>query len=101
MSKSSDLSVRQQRIVDALRSLFLAPRPMRSTRSMAGRCRSRPTSRASPRCRVLHRLATGLALAQELLVEEQANRSVFESPPDADELLTRTLRAALAMLDVR
>jgi hypothetical protein len=55
-----------------------------------------------------HPLATGLALAQELLVEELANRSVFESPRVVTDFLklhfagrTRASRCSTWTRDMR
>ena len=79
MTASSDLSVRQQRIVDALRPFFgtqadaLYEAHGRSLQKLTYFARQS----ASPS---FHRLVTGLTLAQELLVEELTSRSVFDSP---------------------
>ena len=86
MTASSDLSVRQQRIVDALRPFFGADADAlyeangRSLQKLAHFARQSQL----PAC---HRLVTGLALAQELLVEELTSRSVFESPKAVADFL--------------
>jgi len=78
-SASSDLTVRQQRIVDALRPFFGAEADAlyeangRSLQKLAYSARQSTLPS-------FHRLATGLALAQELLCEELTARSVFDSP---------------------
>ena len=86
MTASSDLSVRQQRIVDALRTFFGAEADAlyeandRSLQKLTyfARQSSLPT---------FHRLVTGLALAQELLIEELTSRSVFDSPGAVTDFL--------------
>ena len=86
MTASSDLSVREQRIVEALRPFFgsdadaLFEAHGRSLQLLAHFARQS----ALPAC---HRLATGLALAQELLVEELSTRSVFDSPKAVADFL--------------
>lgn len=86
MTTSSDLTVRQQRIVDALRPFLGADADTlyeahgRSLQKLTGFAR-RSTL---PGC---HRLVTGLALAQELLVEELTSRSVFDSPKAVADFL--------------
>jgi DNA repair protein RadC len=79
MTASSDLSVRQQRIVDALRPFFGAEAD--ALYEANGRSLQKLTYFArESSLPSFHRLATGLALAQELLVEELTSRSVFDSP---------------------
>jgi DNA repair protein RadC len=79
MTASSDFTVRQQRIVDALRPFFGADADTlyeahgRSLQKLIHFARQSML----PSC---HRLATGLALAQELLVEELTARSALNSP---------------------
>ena len=86
LAASSELSVRQQRIVDALRPFFGAEADAlyeangRSLQKLAYSARQS----ALPGFR---RLATGLALAQELLCEELATRSVFDSPTAVADFL--------------
>ena len=86
MTASSDLTARQQRIVDALRPFFgpnadsLYEAHGRSLQKLTGFARRS----ALPGC---HRLVTGLALAQELLVEELTSRSVFDSPKAVADFL--------------
>ena len=86
MTASSDLSVRQQRIVDALRPFFGADADAlyeangRSLQKLAHFAKQSQL----PAC---HRLVTGLALAQELLVEELTSRSVFDSPKAVTDFL--------------
>ena len=86
MTTSSDLTVRQQRIVDALRPFFGAEAD--ALYEAHGRSLQKLTyfARQSmlPSC---HRLVTGLALAQELLVEEMTSRSVFDSPTSVSDFL--------------
>ena len=83
---SSGLSVRQQRIVDALRPFFGAEADAlyeangRSLQKLAYSARQS----ALPS---FHRLATGLALAQELLCEELTTRSVFDTPTAVADFL--------------
>ncbi len=83
---SSDLSIRQQRIVDALRPFFGAEADAlyeangRSLQKLAYSARQS----ALPS---FHRLATGLALAQELLCEELTTRSVFDTPTAVADFL--------------
>lgn len=79
MTASFEFTARQQRIVNALRPLLgieteaLYEANGRSLQKLSYFARQS----SLPGC---HRLATGLALAQELLVEELTIRSVFESP---------------------
>jgi len=86
MTASSDLTVRQQRIVEALRPFFgteadaLYEAHGRSLQQLTYFARQSQL----PAC---HRLVTGLALAQELLVEELTSRSVFESPQAVADFL--------------
>lgn len=86
MTASSELTVRQQRIVDALRPFFgseadaLYEAHDRSLLKMS--YFARQSSLAS-----FHRLATGLALAQELIVEELGGGSVFASPKAVADFL--------------
>jgi len=86
MTASSELTVRQQRIVDALRPFFGAEAD--ALYEAHGRSLQKLTYVArqstSPG---FHRLVTGLALAQELLVEELASRSVFDSPQAVKDYL--------------
>ena len=86
MTASSDLTVRQQRIVDALRPFFGADTD--ALYEAHGRSLQKLTYFArqstSPS---FHRLVTGLALAQELLVEELTSRSVFDSPRTVSDFL--------------
>ena len=86
MTASSELTVRQQRIVDALRPFFGAEAD--ALYEAHGRSLQKLTyfARQSmlPSC---HRLVTGLALAQELLVEEITSRSVFDSPTSVSDFL--------------
>lgn len=86
MTASSDLTDRQQRIVEALRPFFGAEADAlyeANDRSLLkltyfARQSSLPSFR---------RLVTGLALAQELLVEELTSRSVFDSPRAVTDFL--------------
>jgi DNA repair protein RadC len=83
---SSDLSIRQQRIVDALRPFFGAE----ADALYEANGRSLQKLAYSARQSVLpsfHRLATGLALAQELLCEELTTRSVFDTPTAVADFL--------------
>ena len=86
VSGSSELSVREQRIVDALRLFFGADAQAlyeandRSLHKLTYQARQS----TQPAC---HRLVSGLALAQELLVEELASRSVFDSPGAVSDFL--------------
>lgn len=86
VSGSSELSVREQRIVDALRLFFGAEAQAlyeandRSLHKLTYQARQS----TQPAC---HRLVSGLALAQELLVEELASRSVFDSPGAVSDFL--------------
>lgn len=86
MTASSELTVRQQRIVDALRPFFGAEAD--ALYEAHGRSLQKLTYYARqsmlPSC---HRLVTGLALAQELLVEEMTSRSVFDSPTSVSDFL--------------
>jgi len=85
-SASSDLSVRQQRIIDALRPFFGAEADAlyeangRSLQKLAYSARQSTLPS-------FHRLATGLALAQELLCEELTTRPVFDSPTAVADFL--------------
>jgi DNA repair protein RadC len=78
-SASADLSVRQQRIVDALRPFFGAEADALYEANGRSLHKLAYTARQSA-LPSFHRLATGLALAQELLCEELTSRSVFDSP---------------------
>ena len=86
VSGSSELSVREQRIVDALRLFFGADAQAlyeandRSLHKLTYQARQS----TQPAC---HRLVSGLALAQELLVEKLASRSVFDSPGAVSDFL--------------
>lgn len=86
MTASAALSVRQQRIVDALRPFFgteaeaLYEANGRSLQKLTYFARQSPLPN-------FHRLVTGLALAQELLVEEMTARSVFDSPRAVSDFL--------------
>ena len=86
VSGSSELSVREQRIVDALRLFFGAEAQAlyeandRSLHKLTYQARQS----TQPAC---HRLVSGLALAQELLVEKLASRSVFDSPGAVSDFL--------------
>jgi len=86
MTASPDLTVRQQHIVDALRHFFGANAD--TLYEAHGRSLQKLTyfarHSALPGC---HRLATGLVLAQELLVEELGSRSVFDSPKAVADFL--------------
>ncbi len=86
MTAPTDLSFRQERIVEALRPFFGAEAD--ALYEANGRSLQRLTyfARQSqlPAC---HRLATGLALAQELLVEELTSRSVFDAPQAVGDFL--------------
>jgi len=86
MTASSDLTIRQQRIVNALRPFFGAEAD--ALYEAHGRSLQKLTYFAKqstlPSC---HRLITGLALAQELLVEELTARSVFNSPKAVADFL--------------
>ena len=86
VSGSSELSVREQRIVDALRLFFGAE--ARALYEANDRSLHKLTYQArqstQPAC---HRLVSGLALAQELLVEKLASRSVFDSPGAVSDFL--------------
>ena len=86
MTAFSELTVRQQRIVDALRPFFGAEADAQY--KAHGRSLQKLTYYARqsmlPSC---HRLVTGLALAQELLVEEMTSRSVFDSPTSVSDFL--------------
>ncbi|RYE42895.1 MAG: DNA repair protein RadC [Hyphomicrobiales bacterium] len=86
MTACSDLTVRQQRILDALRPFFGANAD--TLYEAHGRSLQKLTyfarHSALPGC---HRLATGLALAQELLVEELGSRSVFDCPTSVADYL--------------
>lgn len=86
MTASSDLTVRQQRIVDALRPFFGAEADAlyeandRSLQKLTYFARQSTLPS-------FHRLVTGLALAQELLVEELTSRSVLDSPKAVSDFL--------------
>ncbi|MEJ8852172.1 RadC family protein [Variovorax rhizosphaerae] len=85
-ASSVELNARQQRIVDALRPFFGAEADAlyeangRSLQKLAYSARQS----ALPSFR---RLATGLALAQELLCEELTTRSVFDTPTAVADFL--------------
>ncbi|MEJ8859967.1 DNA repair protein RadC [Variovorax robiniae] len=85
-ASSPELNARQQRIVDALRPFFGAEADAlyeangRSLQKLAYSARQS----ALPG---FHRLATGLALAQELLCEELTTRPVFETPTAVADFL--------------
>ena len=79
MTASSELTVRQQRIVDALRPFFGAEADALYEANDRSLLKLTYFARQSS-LPSFHRLVTGLALAQELLVEELASRSVFDSP---------------------
>jgi len=87
MTAYSELTVRQQRIVDALRPFFGAEAD--ALFEAHGRSLQKLTyfARQSP-LPSFHRLVTGLTLAQELLVEELTKRSVFDSPQAVKDFLT-------------
>jgi len=83
---ASDLTVRQQRIVEALRPFFGAEAD--ALYEAHGRSLHKLTYFARQSALPsFHRLVTGLALAQELLVEELASRSVFDSPRAVSDFL--------------
>lgn len=79
MTASSDLTVRQQRIVDALRPFFGAEADALYEANGRSLLKLTYFARQSS-LPSFHRLVTGLALAQELLVEELTSRSVLDSP---------------------
>jgi len=85
-SDVSDLTVRQQRTVDALRQFFGTE--AEALYDASGRSLHKLTyfARQStlPACL---RLVTGLALAQELLVEELMSRPVFDTPVAVSDFL--------------
>ena len=85
-SASSDLTVRQQRIVDALRPFFGAEADALYEANDRSLLKLTYFARQSS-LPSFHRLVTGLALAQELLVEELASRSVFDSPRAVTDFL--------------
>ena len=86
MTASSDLTVRQQRIVDALRPFFGAEAD--ALYEANGRSLQKLTYFArQSTLPSFHRLVTGLALAQELLVEELTSGSVFDSPKAVADFL--------------
>lgn len=86
MTASSDYTVQQRRIVDALQPLLgseavaLYEAHGRSLHKLVHFARQS----SLPACQ---RLATGLAVAQELLVEQMASRSVFASPAAVSDYL--------------
>ena len=86
MTASLDLTVQQRRIVDALRPILGAEADAlyeahgRSLHKLAGFARDS----SMPGCR---RLATSLALAQELLAEEMTAGPVFDSPTAVSDFL--------------
>jgi len=83
---ASDLTVRQQRIVEALRPFFGAEAD--ALYEAHGRSLHKLTYFARQSALPsFHRLVTGLALAQELLVEELTSRSVFDSPRAVSDFL--------------
>lgn len=87
MTAPSELTVRQQRIVDALRPFFGAEAD--ALYEANGRSLHKLTYFArQSSLPSFHRLVTGLALAQELLVEELTSRSVFDSPQAVKDFLT-------------
>ena len=87
MSTTSEYTVSQRRIVDALQPLLgsetiaLYEMHDRSLQKLVHFARQSPL----PGCQ---RVASGLALAQALLTEEMAARSVFSSPAKVGEFLT-------------
>ena len=86
MTASSELTVRQQRIVDALRPFFGAEAD--ALYEAHGRSLLRLTYFArQSNLPSFHRLTTGLALAQELIVEELGGGSVFDSPKAVADFL--------------
>jgi DNA repair protein RadC len=86
MIASSELTVRQQRIVDALRPFFGAEADALYEANDRSLLKLTYFARQSS-LPSFHRLVTGLALAQELLVEELASRSVFDSPSAVTDFL--------------
>ena len=86
MIASSELTVRQQRIVDALRPFFGAEADALYEANDRSLLKLTYFARQSS-LPSFHRLVTGLALAQELLVEELASRSVFDSPRAVTDFL--------------
>ncbi|MGJ7511504.1 JAB domain-containing protein [Variovorax sp. GT1P44] len=86
MTAITELTVRQQRIVDALRPFFGADADALYEANGRSLLKLAYFARQSslPSC---HRLVTGLALAQELLVEDLTSRSVFDSPRAATDFL--------------
>lgn len=86
MTASSDLTVRQQRIVDALRPFFGAEADALYEANDRSLQKLNYFARQST-LPSFHRLVTGLALAQELLVEELTSRSVFNSPKAVSDFL--------------
>lgn len=86
MTASSDLTVSQQRIVDALR-LFLGAEAQ-TLYEAHGRSLLNLTYHArQSTLPSFHRLVTGLTLAQELLAEELTTRPVFDSPSTVTDFL--------------
>ncbi|WP_444813341.1 JAB domain-containing protein [Variovorax saccharolyticus] len=86
MTASTDLTVRQQRIVDALRPFFGAEADALYEAHDRSLMKLTYFARQSGLPN-FHRLATGLALAQELLAEELTQRSVFHSPQAVTDFL--------------
>jgi hypothetical protein len=86
MTASSGLTVRQQRIVDALRPFFGAEADALYEANGRSLLRLAYVARQSS-LPSFHRLVTGLALAQELLAEELTGRSVFVSPRAVTDFL--------------
>ncbi|RZL88941.1 MAG: DNA repair protein RadC [Variovorax sp.] len=86
MTASSDLTIRQQRIVDALHPFFGAESGALYEANGRSLLKLTYFARQSS-LPSFHRLATGLALAQELLVEELMSRSVFDSPSAVTDFL--------------
>jgi DNA repair protein RadC len=86
MIANTELTVRQQRIVDALRPFFGAEADALYEASDRSLLKLAYFARQSclPSC---HRLVTGLALAQELLVEELTTGSVLDSPRAVTDFL--------------
>jgi DNA repair protein RadC len=79
MTASTDLTVRQQRIVNALRPFFGAEADALYEANGRSLLKLTYFARQSS-LQSCHRLVTGLALAQELLVEELTSGSVLDSP---------------------
>lgn len=82
----SDLSIRQQRIVDALRPFLGAQADAVYEANGRSLLKLAYSARQSS-LPGFHKLATGLALAQELLCEELTDRSVFDSPTAVADFL--------------